>query len=166
MTAKRAYRGGVRARGRTHRARTVSRACLITLAGALLPGFGLFVGGRRKLGAWVMTVSAGLLALAAYYGLAQRDQLLELAVDPQKLLIATGVVVLLGLLWIWVVVASHKLTRPVSMTYSGRLTGSLLVGLLCFGIAVPTTLAAQTVMAQRDLVGSVFQSEGNSKSAT
>jgi LCP family protein required for cell wall assembly len=52
------------------------------------------------------------------------------------------------------------------MTYTGRLAGSLFVGLLCFAIAVPTTVAAQTVMAQRDLVGSVFQSEGDSKSAT
>ncbi len=74
--------------------------------------------------------------------------------------------VVLGGLWIWVVVASHKLLRPVSMTYTGRLAGSMFVGLLCFGIAVPTTVAAQTVMAQRDLVGSVFQSEGDSKSAT
>ena len=72
----------------------------------------------------------------------------------------------LGFLWIWVVVSSHKLLRPISLTAVGRLAGSAFVGLLCFGIAVPTTVAAQTVMAQRDLVGSVFQSEGNSKSAT
>jgi LCP family protein required for cell wall assembly len=52
------------------------------------------------------------------------------------------------------------------MTYTGRLAGSMFVGVLCFGIAVPTTVAAQTVMAQRDLVGSVFKSEGDSKSAT
>ncbi|RZU13440.1 LytR family transcriptional attenuator [Kribbella rubisoli] len=124
------------------------------------------MGGRKKLGAFVLTISVGLLLIAAYVGLTQRDSVLALAVSPRQLLIATGAVVLLGGLWIWVVVASHKLIRPVSMTYTGRLAGSLFVGLLCFGIAVPTTVAAQTVMAQRDLVGSVFQSEGNSKSAT
>jgi LCP family protein required for cell wall assembly len=124
------------------------------------------MGGRKKLGAFVLTISVGLLLIAAYVGLTQRDSVLALAVSPRQLLIATGAVVLLGVLWIWVVVASHKLLRPVSMTYTGRLAGSMFVGLLCFGIAVPTTVAAQTVMAQRDLVGSVFQSEGNSKSAT
>ncbi|MFC6157718.1 LCP family glycopolymer transferase [Kribbella jiaozuonensis] len=155
-----------RSRHRSHRARTTSKAIGLTLLSALVPGSGLLMGGRKKLGAFVLTISVGLLLIAAYVGLTQRDSVLALAVSPRQLLIATGAVVLLGVLWIWVVVASHKLLRPVSMTYTGRLAGSMFVGLLCFGIAVPTTVAAQTVMAQRDLVGSVFQSEGNSKSAT
>jgi LCP family protein required for cell wall assembly len=124
------------------------------------------MGGRKKLGAFVLTISIGLLLIGAYVGLTRRDSILAIAVSPRQLLVATGAVVLLGICWIWIVVASHKLLRPVSMTYTGRLAGSMFVGLLCFAIAVPTTVAAQTVMAQRDLVGSVFQSEGNSKSAT
>ncbi|TDW71109.1 LCP family glycopolymer transferase [Kribbella pratensis] len=155
-----------RSRARSHRARTASKAIGLTLLSALVPGSGLLMGGRKKLGAFVLTISVGLLLIAAYVGLTQRDSVLALAVSPRQLLVATGAVVLLGVLWIWVVVASHKLLRPVSMTYTSRLAGSMFVGLLCFGIAVPTTVAAQTVMAQRDLVGSVFQSEGNSKSAT
>jgi anionic cell wall polymer biosynthesis LytR-Cps2A-Psr (LCP) family protein len=82
------------------------------------------------------------------------------------LLIAAAVVVLLGFCWICVVVSSHKLLRPVNLTAAGRFAGSAFVGLICFAIAVPTTVAAQTVMAQRDLVGSVFASQGKSKSAT
>ncbi|MGW6283243.1 LCP family protein [Kribbella sp. NPDC055071] len=155
-----------RSRHRSPRARTASKAIGLTLLSALVPGSGLVMGGRRKLGAFVLTISIGLLVVAAYVGLTQRDSILALAVSPRQLLIATAAVVLLGVCWIWVVVASHKLLRPVTMTYTGRLAGSMFVGLLCFGIAVPTTVAAQTVMAQRDLVGSVFQSEGNSKSAT
>ena len=124
------------------------------------------MGGRKKLGAFVLTISIGLLLIGAYVGLTHRDSVLALAVSPRQLLIATAAVVILGAGWIWTVVASHKLLRPVSMTYTGRLVGSMFVGLLCFAIAVPTTVAAQTVMAQRDLVGSVFQSEKNSKSAT
>jgi LCP family protein required for cell wall assembly len=155
-----------RSRHRSPRARTTSKAIGLTLLSALIPGTGLLMGGRKKLGAFVLTISVGLLLIGAYVGLTQRDSVLALAVSPRQLLIATGAVVLLGVCWIWIVVASHKLLRPVSMTYTGRLAGSMFVGLLCFGIAVPTTVAAQTVMAQRDLVGSVFQSEGNSKSAT
>ncbi|TCC40241.1 LCP family protein [Kribbella speibonae] len=155
-----------RSRARTHRARTASKAISLTLLSALVPGSGLLMGGRKKLGAFVLTISIGLLLIAAYVGLTHRDSVLALLVSPRQLLIATGAVVLLGIGWIWTVVASHKLLRPVSMTYTGRLAGSMFVGLLCFAIAVPTTVAAQTVMAQRDLIGSVFQSEGNSKSAT
>ncbi|NUR95592.1 MAG: LCP family protein [Kribbellaceae bacterium] len=155
-----------RSRARSHRARTASKAIGLTLLSALVPGSGLLMGGRKKLGAFVLTISIGLLLVAAYVGLTHRDSVLALAVSPRQLLIATCAVVVLGICWIWVVVASHKLLRPVSMTYTGRLAGSMFVGLLCFAIAVPTTVAAQTVMAQRDLVGSVFQSEGNSKSAT
>jgi LCP family protein required for cell wall assembly len=157
---------GSRSRHKAHRTRTTSKAIGLTLISALIPGSGFVMGGRAKLGAFVITLSVGLLALGAYIGLTKRDAVLELAVDPRQLLIATGAVLVLGLLWIWVVVQSHKLLRPVSMTAVGRLAGSAFVGLLCFGIAVPTTVAAQTVMAQRDLVGSVFASEGKSKSAT
>jgi polyisoprenyl-teichoic acid--peptidoglycan teichoic acid transferase len=155
-----------RSRHRTPRARTTSKAIGLTLLSALIPGYGLLMGGRKKLGAFVLTISVGLLLIAAYVGLTRRDSILALAVSPRQLLIATAAVVVLGVCWIWIVVASHKLLRPVSMTYTGRLVGSMFVGLLCFAIAVPTTVAAQTVMAQRDLVGSVFQSEGDSKSAT
>ncbi|MEI8410536.1 MULTISPECIES: LCP family protein [unclassified Kribbella] len=155
-----------RSRHRTPRARTASKAIGLTLLSALVPGSGLLMGGRKKLGAFVLTLSIGLLLVGAYVGLTRRDSILAFAVSPRQLLIATAAVVVLGICWIWIVVASHKLLRPVSMTYTGRLAGSLFVGLLCFGIAVPTTVAAQTVMAQRDLVGSVFQSEGDSKSAT
>ncbi|WP_405070434.1 LCP family protein [Kribbella sp. NBC_01510] len=155
-----------RSRHRSQRARTTSNAIGLTLLSALIPGSGLLMGGRKKLGAFVLTISVGLLLIAAYVGLTRRDSILAFAVSPRQLLIATAAVVVLGVGWIWIVVASHKLLRPVSMTYTGRLVGSMFVGLLCFAIAVPTTVAAQTVMAQRDLVGSVFQSEGNSKSAT
>jgi LCP family protein required for cell wall assembly len=155
-----------RSRHRTPRARTTSKAIGLTLLSALVPGSGLMMGGRKKLGAFVLTLSIGLLVIGAYVGLTRRDSILAFAVSPRQLLIATAAVVVVGICWIWIVVASHKLLRPVSMTYTGRLAGSMFVGLLCFGIAVPTTVAAQTVMAQRDLVGSVFQSEGDSKSAT
>jgi LCP family protein required for cell wall assembly len=151
---------------RSHRADSASRAIGLTLLGTLIPGLGFVLGGRAKLGAFIMTLSIGLLAVGAYVGLTQRNSILALAVDPRQLMIAAAVVVLLGFCWICVVVSSHKLLRPVNLTAAGRFAGSAFVGLICFAIAVPTTVAAQTVMAQRDLVGSVFASEGNSKSAT
>jgi LCP family protein required for cell wall assembly len=157
---------GHRSRHKAHRARSASKAIGLTLVSALIPGSGFVMGGRTKLGAFVMTLVAGLLVIGAYIGLTNRNSIVELAVDPSRLLIATCAVVLLGFCWICIVVSSHKLLRPVSVSATGRLAGSLVVGLICFAIAVPTTVAAQTVMAQRDLVGNVFISENNSKSAT
>jgi LCP family protein required for cell wall assembly len=124
------------------------------------------MGGRAKLGAFVMTMSAGLLGLGVLMALTRRNQLIQFFVDPSQLLIATGVLLALALCWIGVIVSSHKLLRPVGASGAGRAVGSAFVGLLCFGIAVPTSVGAQNVMAQRDLVGSVFASENNSKSAT
>lgn len=146
---------------RSHRAGSVSRAIGLTLLGTLIPGLGLVLAGRAKLGAFIMTLSIGLLAIGAYVGLTQRNAILALAVDPRQLLITAAVVVLLGFCWICVVVSSHRLLRPVNLTAAGRFAGSAFVGLICFAIAVPTTVAAQTVMAQRDLVGSVFASQGS-----
>ena len=165
-TGRRSAPKAGRSRHKAHRARSASKAIGLTLISALIPGSGFVMGGRKKLGAFIITLSVGLLLIAAYIGLTNRNSIVALAVDPSRLLIATGVVVVLGFCWICVVVSSHKLLRPVSVSATGRLAGSLVVGLICFAIAVPTTVAAQTVMAQRDLIGSVFASQGNSKSAT
>jgi LCP family protein required for cell wall assembly len=157
---------GNRSRHRAHRARSTSRAIGLTLLSAIFPGSGFVIGGRTKLGVFVMTMSAGLVGLAVLIVLTRRNQVIQLFVDPSQLLVATGVLLALALCWISVIVSSHKLIRPVGISGAGRAVGSAFVGLLCFAIAVPTAVAAENVMAQRDLVGSVFASENNSKSAT
>jgi len=153
-------------RHRAHRARTLPRSLGLTLLSALIPGLGFVLAGRAKLGAFVMTVTAGLAGLGVYVGMARRDEALALAVNPDDLLAATGVLIFLGICWIAVIISSHRLLRPTSTGTGGRLLGSAMVGTLCFGIAAPAAVGAQTVMAQRDLVSSVFASEGKSKSAT
>jgi len=150
----------------THRAGSGARAAGLTLVSALVPGLGFVLSGRRKLGAFVITLWVGLLALGAYFGFARRESVIDLLVDPRELLIAAVVVGFLGFCWICVVVASHRLLRPITLSAGGRFAGSAFVGLICFAIAVPTTVAAQSVLAQRDLVGSVFASQGDSESAT
>ncbi|WP_328989415.1 LCP family protein [Kribbella sp. NBC_01245] len=124
------------------------------------------MGGRAKLGAFVMTLTGALVVLLAVVGLTRREQVLELAVDPSQLLIATAIIVALALAWIAIIISSHRLLRPASTSGGGRALGSAFVGLLCFAIAAPMAFAAQSVLAQRDLIGSVFQAEGKSKSAT
>ncbi|HZX03301.1 LCP family protein [Kribbella sp.] len=137
-----------------------------TLLGAVLPGLGLIIGGRRKLGAFVLTVFLALVGVAAYVGLTRRDEVLAAAVVPSRLLITSVLIAVLALLWIIVVVGSHRSLRPATGGRGGRVTGALFVGVLCFAIAAPAAIGVQTVLAQRTLVQDVFQSQGESKSAT
>ena len=166
-SARSARRAAPRASGRhrAHRARSVPRAIALTFLSALFPGSGFVMGGRAKLGAFVMTMTAGLVGLGVLIAYTRREQVMQLAVDPNQLLVVTGVLVFLGLCWIMVIVSSHKLIRPATASAAGRAIGSSFVGMLCFAIAAPMAVATQSVMAQRDLIDSVFAG-GNSKSAT
>lgn len=154
-----------RARG-TVRARTVPRSLGLTLLGALLPGLGLILGGRRRIGAFVLTLWLGLVGLGVYVGLTRRDEVLAAAVVPSRLLATSVVIGTLALLWIIVIVSSHRLLRPMTARPAGRAAGALMVGVLSFAIAAPAAIAVQNVLAQRDLVQNVFVSQGESKSAT
>jgi LCP family protein required for cell wall assembly len=138
----------------------------LTLLGALVPGLGLIVGGRRRIGAFVLTVFLALVGLGVYVGLTRRDEVLAAAVVPSRLLITSVVIGLLGFLWIVVIVASHRSLRPATGGAGGRVVGALLVGVLCFAIAAPSAIGVQTVLAQRTLVQDVFQGQAESKSAT
>ncbi len=153
-------------RSRAHRARSVPGALGLTLVGALIPGLGFILAGRAKLGAFVLTVTATLVGLGIAIGLTRREQVLAVAVNPDELLVVAGVVLFLAICWIWVIISSHRLLRPAATSTAGRAFGSAFVGLICFAIAAPMAMGAQSVMAQRDLVSSVFASEGSSKSAT
>ncbi|MFG1908612.1 LCP family protein [Kribbella sp. NPDC048928] len=137
-----------------------------TLLGALIPGLGLIVGGRRKLGAFVLTVFLALVGLGVYVGLTRRDEVLAAAVVPSRLLMTSVVIGALAFGWIVIVVGSHRSLRPATGGAGGRVAGALFVGVLCFAIAAPAAIGVQSVLAQRKLVEDVFQSQGESKSAT
>lgn len=137
----------------------------LTLVGALLPGSGYLIAGRRRLGAFVLALTLLLAGTAAYVAIARREQVIQLSVDPARLLAATITLALLGIAWAVVIVTSHRMLRPAGGGRGGRAVGSAFVGLLCFAIAAPVAFAAETALTQRDLVQSVFAS-GDSKSAT
>ncbi|WP_350281194.1 LCP family protein [Kribbella sp. HUAS MG21] len=154
------------ARATAKRPRSMPKLLGFTLLGALLPGLGLIVGGRRKTGAFVLTLFLGLVGLGAYVGLTRRDEVLAAAVVPSRLLITSVAIGVLAFLWIVVVVASHRSLRPATGGAGGRAFGAFFVGVLCFAIAAPAAVGVQSVLAQRTLVQDVFQAQGESKSAT
>jgi LCP family protein required for cell wall assembly len=157
---------GRRARAATRRPRSVPKLLGLTLLGALLPGLGLIIGGRRRIGAFVLTLFLGLVGLCVYAGLTRRDEVLAAAVVPSRLLMTSVVIGAVAFVWIVVIVASHRSLRPATGGAGGRALGAGFVGVLCFAIAAPAAIGVQSVLAQRTLVQDVFQAEGKSKSAT
>ncbi|TCC58904.1 LytR family transcriptional regulator [Kribbella pittospori] len=138
----------------------------LTLLGALLPGAGLIAGGRRIIGAFVLTLTLGLIGLGVYVGLTRRDEVLAAAVVPSRLLAMSVTIAALAFLWIVVIIASYRSLRPASGGARGRVVGAMFVGVVCFAIAAPAALGVQSVLAQRALVQGVFVAQEESKSAT
>ncbi|HEY3005843.1 MAG TPA: LCP family protein [Kribbellaceae bacterium] len=150
-------------RHRQERARTTPAALLLTLIGTVVPGSGYVFAGRRRLGALVMTLAGLLAGGVVYAGLERREQLIQLAVDPGKLLVLAVALAVLAVAWVLVIVSSHRLLRPAAGGAAARVAGSAVVGLLCFAVAAPLAIGVQTALTQRSLVSSIF---GNSRSAT
>ncbi len=148
------------------RPRSMPRLLGLTVLGALLPGSGLIAGGRRRIGAFILTVTLGLIGLGVYVWLTRREEVLAAAVVPSRLLLISVAIGTVGFLWILVIVASHRSLRPATGGAGGRAVGALLVGVLCFAIAAPSALGVQSVLAQRELVLDVFVAQGESQSAT
>ncbi|TWD79164.1 LytR family transcriptional attenuator [Kribbella amoyensis] len=136
------------------------------MVGAVLPGSGLIIGGRRVIGALVLLCTLAVVGCGAYVWWERRDEVLASSVIPSRLLLAGVAIAVLAFGWIVVVVASHRLLRPATGGAAGRAAGAILVGALCFAITAPAALGVQSVMAQRDLVLNVFAAQKESKSAT
>ncbi|MFF0343327.1 LCP family protein [Kribbella sp. NPDC004875] len=155
-----------RARAEAERPRSVPKVLGLTLLGALLPGTGLIAGGRRRIGTFVLLVFLALVGLVVYVGLTRRDEVIAAAVVPSRLLITSVLIGVVAVLWIVVIVASHRSLRPATGGVGGRVLGAVFVGVLCFAVAAPSAVGVQTVLAQRTLVQDVFQAQEQSKSAT
>ena len=130
-----------------------------TMIGAVLPGSGLIVAGRRKLGRFLLAIA--LLAVAAGVYLAVTGDPLQTAArvvtNPDMLLrVAVGIAVA-TLLWVLLVIFTHaSLRRRVQLNRGQRtLAGTLVTSLVLVG-ALPTLEAARYALVARDTVESVF----------
>ena len=72
---------------------------------------------------------------------------------------------MIGLVWVGVVIATHLALRG-RVSPAQRATGGILVGILAFAVAAPLAVASLYSYEQASLVGTVFKSEKESKSAT
>ncbi|HWI00556.1 MAG TPA: LCP family protein [Propionibacteriaceae bacterium] len=141
------------------------RTVLLTIAGTAVPGLGLIAARRVVVGSVILGLFATSILALVIYGAVDRQALLALAVNPEVLRgIGVGLVVI-GFIWVGVVIASHLALRG-RVSPAQRATGGVLVGILAFTVAAPLAVASRYSYEQASLVGTVFKTEKQSKSAT
>jgi LCP family protein required for cell wall assembly len=141
------------------------RAVAFTIAGTAIPGLGLIAGRRRIIGSIILGVFAAALIALGIYATVDRQDLLAHAVDPKTLRRAAVVLVIIALVWVAIIIASHLSLRS-RPTRGQRVFGGFLVGLLAFVVAAPMAVAAHYSYVTASSVGAVFKSESETKSAT
>lgn len=145
--------------------RSFRSTALLTVLGTLLPGLGLIAARRRVVGGVVLGVFGIALVGLGVWAALDLQGLLGQFVKPAVLHAASTALVVLALVWVGVVVASHLSLRGPA-TRPQRLAGGLLVGVLAFAVAAPMAVAARYSYDSASAVQGVFRSEDDSRSAT
>jgi polyisoprenyl-teichoic acid--peptidoglycan teichoic acid transferase len=141
------------------------RAVAFTIAGTAIPGLGLIAGRRRIIGSIILGLFAAAVLALGIYAAVDRQDLLAHALDPKTLRRAALALVIIGLVWVAIIIASHLSLRG-RPTRGQRAFGGFLVGLLSFTVAAPMAVAAHYSYVTASSVGAVFKSENETKSAT
>jgi LCP family protein required for cell wall assembly len=145
--------------------RTFGRAALLTIAGTLLPGLGLIAARRRVVGGVVLAVFGLVLIGLGLWAALDLQGLISQFVKPSVLHAVTAALVVLALVWVGVIVATHLSVRG-EPNRSQRVAGGLLVAVLAFAVAGPMAVAARYSYDSASAVQGVFKSENDSRSAT
>ena len=141
------------------------RAVVFTVAGTAIPGLGLIAGRRRLIGSVILGIFAAALLALGIYATIDRQDLLAHAVDPKTLRRAAVALVIIGVAWVGIIVASHLSLRS-RPTRSQRVIGGVLVGVLAFAVAAPMAVAAHYSYVTASSVSEVFKSQSEMRSAT
>jgi LCP family protein required for cell wall assembly len=157
-------RGGARARRHRRRAKGLGSTLGLTALGAIVPGSGYLVAGRRLVGAVVLLGWLATIAALVWYFSRGTDAALDFVFDPAAVRVAAVGLGVGLLVWAFVVVTSHRMLRPRDRPRLHTVIGNALVVVLLLAGAAPIARAAQYAMATADGVDTVFQP--NPRSAT
>ena len=141
-------------------------AMVWTALGALIPGLGLWHGGRRVAGSIAMGLFAALLLTLGYLGFAGRDRILALATNVDVLNGLTVGLLVLAVAWVVVIAASHLALRPPHPSATQRVAGGVLVGVLSLAVAAPLAIGAQYSRSTAQFLGAVFTEDPGSGHVT
>jgi hypothetical protein len=129
------------------------------------PGSVLIAGRRRIIGSIILGLFAASVLALGIYGTVDRQNLLGYALDPKTLRRAALALVIIALVWVAIIIASHLSLRG-RPTRGQRVVGGVLVGLLSFAVAAPMAVAARYSYVTASSVGAVFKTDDETKSAT
>ncbi|SDS12935.1 LCP family protein [Actinopolymorpha singaporensis] len=141
------------------------RALGLTVLGTIIPGSGLVIAGRRRIG-WAILVLAALVAgFLGYLLLLHRDTVLHWAVQPGALVVIGTVLPALALAWVCVIIATYRSLLPRGVATFQRIMGYGLVAVLALVTVVPLGVGGRYALVQKDVVQNVFAGS-HSRSAT
>jgi polyisoprenyl-teichoic acid--peptidoglycan teichoic acid transferase len=145
--------------------RSFKRAVAYTIAGTAIPGLGLIAGRRRLIGSVILGIFTAAFLALGIYATFDRQDLLAHAVDPTTLRRGAIALVIIGLVWVAIIIASHLSLRD-HPTRGQRVIGGVLVGVLAFAVAAPMAVAAHYSYVTASSVSAVFKRANETKSAT
>lgn len=141
-------------------------AVLWTALGTIIPGLGLWHAGRRVAGAIVMGLFAAVILAIGYLATIGRGRITTLATDVNFLTgLAVGLLVL-AVVWVTVIAATHLALRPLKPSGAQRALGGLLVGVLSLVIATPLAVGAEYSYSTAQFLGSVFADDDPAEAPT
>lgn len=148
--------------------RGLGRFVGLTTLGTVLPGSGLLLSGRRWFGGLLLaTFVLAMAGIAAFvYWKGPTNAALYLGVRPRWLIGLSIALAAAVLVWCASIVYTAWINRPYPPSWAGRTLSSLWIALMCAALLVPTAVAAQYAVIQKDLLSSVFstgkKTSGNS----
>lgn len=155
-------RRGARAAQVHPRTRGLPGTLGMTVIGAMIPGTGFLYAGRRFLGWSVLLGWLAVIGALAYYFGRDIQNALDLAFDPRWLRIAAAVLGGALVIWVFVVVMSYRMVRPLTRPWWHTLIGYMTVLVLIAAGGLPVARAAQYALVQADLVDAVFGEDPDS----
>lgn len=130
--------------------------------GTLVPGVGLWAAGRRRIGAFLITLLVlGLAGIVAVAVMVPRARLAAVTVNRNELLVVGGGLAAVAAVWLVVALASHRALEPRGLSAGRRLGGALVVTLAASVVVTPMAVGVQNVLTQRGFV-SAISSDGKS----
>mgnify|MGYP000905750932 CR=1 FL=1 len=158
-TAPRAEsRGARRAAESPDTGPSFGRALGWTVLGSLVPGTGLIRAGRKAAGVTALLL-VGLAVGAVGFLAMERNLALSAAVSPNAMMLISGALILLALVWAAMIRSTYLSLRPRRLNGLQRVVGSGLVATLVFGISAPMAVGAVYTYEQASLLQKIFTND-------
>ncbi|WP_168582470.1 LCP family protein [Gephyromycinifex aptenodytis] len=138
----------------------------MTTLGALLPGSGLLLSGRRAVGGTLLACFVALIVGVCSFVLIKgpTSAALFLGVRPNLLLAVGGGIILGSLIWFVSVLATAKINWPTPPATFKRIIAALFTMVLSLALLAPAAKAVEYVFIHRDLVDNLFTTARSARS--